>query len=156
MRQITLVLVLAAVVATTAVLMVDRDNAAAQNLAKGCASLTWDDWIPYIDTDHIDEYDPEVVTPVNYIMIDEARNLVWFSGKIHGRDGFTECALPDPPHTPTPIPTATPTLTATPVLIGCRWPDDAARYRYSHDFSSYISPDYQKCLDMGGTLEYEE
>ena len=150
MRSITVVLAVAAVISVAALLMVEREDAMAAHPAQGCASLTWDDWLPYIDTDHIDEYDPAVVTPTNYLMIDETRHLVWFSGGAHGRDGFTACSLPDPPHTPTPIPTATPTATATPVLIGCRWPDG-----YGHDFSAPISPSYDRCLDRGGQLEYE-
>ena len=150
MKQITIVLAVAALISVTALLMVDREDAMAANHIQGCASLTWEDWTSYVDTDHIDEYDPAVVTPTNYLMIDETRHLVWFAGKAHGRDGFTACLPADQPPTPTPTHTATPTAIATPVLIGCRWPNG-----FGHDFSAPISPSYDRCLDRGGQLEYE-
>ena len=151
MRLVTIMLALAAVVATVILLMVDREDANAQTPAQGCASLTWDDWLPYIDGDHIDEYDPAVVTPVNYLKIDEARRLVWFAGTAHGHEGFTLCSPPELADAPTPTPTVTPTATATPVLIGCRWPAG-----FGHDFSAPISPIYERCLAKGGTLEYDD
>ena len=153
MRSLIVILAIAAIVAAVVQFSVNRNEAAAQEVLTGCASVTWDDWLPHLD-DHIDEYDPAVVTPTGYIKIDEARRLVWFAGKAHGRDGFTECPFPDPPHTPTPIPptpTFTPTATPTPTLIGCRWPDGS-----DHTFSATISPDYDECVEEGGQLEYKD
>ena len=125
---------------------------------QGCESLTDQDWVlGGIHDFHIDEWDPAVTTPVGYLKIDHSRLLVWFAGPYHGRPGHTDCM---PPATPTAVPvsdTPTPEMTSTPttsipklVLIGCRWPDGQ-----EHDFSAPTSPDFHRCVLMGGELEFE-
>ena len=167
MKPAMIALVISAMVAVAVVTALRADVQAHDPVAtavptavvQGCASLTAEDWVPYLaNGDHIDEFDPSIVIPRGYIKIDVARLLVWFAGEHHGRPGFTQC---DPPVAPTPTPAPAPvetapmaTSTPEPVkldLVGCRWTE-----LFLHTFSSTVSPDYGVCIASNGILEYQD